>query len=115
MGDDRPYIERRGDSALFEFPVHWHLDDWPYLAWQPGVGGILTPPSQLRDMWLAEFEVAVSERRHVTYTMHPEAIGRGLRAVMLRELIEGMRERANVWFAPHRDVHAFVLSQPEPA
>jgi peptidoglycan-N-acetylglucosamine deacetylase len=109
MGDDRPYLERQAEATIFEFPVHWHLDDWPYLAWQPGFGGILTPPSQLRDMWLAEFEVAVAERRHVTYTMHPEAIGRGLRAVMLRELIAGMRERATVWFAPHRDVHAYVV------
>jgi peptidoglycan/xylan/chitin deacetylase (PgdA/CDA1 family) len=108
MGDDRPYLERHGEATIFEFPVHWHLDDWPYLGWHPSHRGPLTPPWQIRDMWLAEFEVALAEGRHVTYTMHPEVIGRGLRAAMLRELIIGMRERANVWFAPHREVHAFL-------
>jgi peptidoglycan-N-acetylglucosamine deacetylase len=108
MGDDRPYLEHHGGASIFEFPVHWQLDDWPYLAWHPSRGGILAPPTQLRDAWLGEFEVALAERRHVTYTMHPEATGRGSRAVMLRELIVGMRERGSVWFAPHRDVYAFL-------
>jgi peptidoglycan/xylan/chitin deacetylase (PgdA/CDA1 family) len=112
MGDDRPYLERQGERAIFEFPVHWHLDDWPLFGWHPSRGGIQTAPSVVRDMWLAEFEVALAERRHLTYTMHPEVTGRGLRAVMLDELIAGMRERANVWFAPHRDVHAFVQGGP---
>ena len=113
MGDDRPYLERRGTRTLFEFPVHWHLDDWPYLGWNPGKGGLLVPPSHVKEMWLAEFAVAAAERRHITYTMHPEAIGRGLRAAMLRELIVEMREHAHVWFAPHRDVHAFLHESTE--
>jgi peptidoglycan/xylan/chitin deacetylase (PgdA/CDA1 family) len=111
MGDDRPYLERLGDRTLFEFPVHWHLDDWPYLAWHPGSGGNLTPPARVKEMWLAEFAVAVSEGRHITYTMHPEVTGRGLRAAMLGELIGEMREHATVWFAPHRDVHAHIERQ----
>ena len=108
MGDDRPYLERVGDRTLFEFPVHWHLDDWPYLAWHPSTGGNLTPPSLVKEMWLAEFDVAAAEHRHLTYTMHPEVSGRGLRAAMLAELVVAMRERATVWFATHREVHAFL-------
>jgi peptidoglycan/xylan/chitin deacetylase (PgdA/CDA1 family) len=115
MGDDRPYLEQLDGRTLFEFPVHWHLDDWPYLAWHPSTSGNLTPPSQVKEMWLAEFEVAAAERRHITYTMHPEVTGRGLRAVMLNDLIVEMRERANVWFASHREVHAFLQGQPEAA
>ncbi len=64
-------------------------------------------------MWLAEFEVAASEGRHITYTMHPEVSGRGLRTAMLNDLIVEMRERANVWFAPHRDVYALLDGEPE--
>jgi hypothetical protein len=64
-------------------------------------------------MWLAEFEVAAAERRHITYTMHPEVAGRGLRAVMLNDLMVEMRERANVWFASHREVHALLQGRPE--
>jgi peptidoglycan/xylan/chitin deacetylase (PgdA/CDA1 family) len=110
MGDDRPYIERHGGGSIFEFPVHWHLDDWPLMAWHPGNGGNLLGPEHVKHQWLAEFESALSDGRHLTYTMHPEVSGRGLRAAMLTELIGEMRERANVWFATHRDVHAHVVA-----
>ena len=44
----------------------------------------------------------------MTYTMHPEVIGRGYRARLLDELVDQMSERATVWFATHGDVAAFV-------
>jgi hypothetical protein len=62
-----------------------------------------------RETWLAEFEAAKQERRHVTYTMHPEVIGRAHRANLLDELITRMSESAAVWFATHGDVAAFVV------
>ena len=49
------------------------------------------------------------DRRHVTYTMHPEVIGRGYRAQLLDGLIAEMRARAKVWFAAHGDVAALVM------
>ena len=48
------------------------------------------------------------ERRHVTFTMHPEVIGRGHRAALLERLIDEMRSRAKVWFAAHGDVARWV-------
>ena len=51
----------------------------------------------------------VRERRHVTYTMHPEVIGRGHRAALLERLIDAMRSNGpKVWFATHGDVAACV-------
>ena len=44
---------------------------------------MLAAPSGFFDTWMGEFEVALSERRHVTYTMHPEVIGRGYRMALL--------------------------------
>ena len=44
----------------------------------------------------------------MTYTMHPEVIGRGYRAKLLDRLITQMSESARVWFATHGDVAAFV-------
>ena len=41
-----------------------------------------------------EFDSARQDRRHVTYTMHPEVIGRGYRAQLLDRLIAPMTERA---------------------
>ena len=79
--------------------MHWSLDDWPHLHWRPGRGDAFTAPELFLATWLAEFESALRERRHVTFTMHPEVIGRGHRAALLERLIDEMRSKANVWFA----------------
>ena len=107
MGDDRPYTLENG---LLELPVHWSLDDWPHLHWKPGRGDAFTSPQAFLDTWLKEFESALRDGRHLTYTMHPEVIGRGYRMQLLDDLITEVRERADVWFATHADVAAFVTS-----
>lgn len=109
MGDDRPYFETLGERRILELPVHWSLDDWPHFAWAPSSGGALHHPDQVLDVWLREFDCAIQERRHVTYTMHPEVIGRGHRADLIRRMVEEMRARADVWFAPHHAVATHVL------
>jgi peptidoglycan/xylan/chitin deacetylase (PgdA/CDA1 family) len=106
MGDDRPYRY----EGMLELPVHWSLDDWPHLHWKPGRGDAFTSPQAFLDTWLAEFESAREDRRHVTFTMHPEVIGRGYRAHLLDRLIASMQERGHVWFATHGDVAAWVES-----
>jgi peptidoglycan/xylan/chitin deacetylase (PgdA/CDA1 family) len=105
MGDDRPYLH----DGLLELPVHWSLDDWPHLHWRPGRGDAFTAPDVFLATWLAEFESALRERRHVTFTMHPEVIGRGHRAALLERLIDALCAKANVWFATHGDVAALVM------
>jgi peptidoglycan-N-acetylglucosamine deacetylase len=107
MGDDRPYMLQNG---LIELPVHWSLDDWPHLHWKPGRGDAFTSPGDFLDTWLREFDSAHEDRRHLTYTMHPEVIGRGYRAQLLDEFIAKVRERSDPWFATHADVAAFVTS-----
>jgi peptidoglycan-N-acetylglucosamine deacetylase len=101
MGDDRPYLECYGGASILEFPVHWSLDDWPYFIWTSDAGGNLTAPDAFLATWIAEFESAVSDRRHMTLTMHPEVIGRGYRMTALRRLIDAMSERARVHFTTH--------------
>jgi peptidoglycan-N-acetylglucosamine deacetylase len=46
----------------------------------------------------------VAERRHVTFTMHPEVVGRGYRLAALARLITLMRERASIWFVRHDEL-----------
>ena len=108
MGDDRPYYETHGGARILELPVHWSLDDWPHFAWHRGGNEMLGAPSGFFDTWMGEFEVALSERRHTTYTMHPEVIGRGYRIALLGRLIEGMRDEGRVWFATHAQVEQFL-------
>jgi peptidoglycan/xylan/chitin deacetylase (PgdA/CDA1 family) len=109
MGDDRPYVEAYEDLRILELPVHWSLDDWPHLHWRPGRGDAFTAPEDFLATWLAEFDSALAEHRHITFTMHPEVIGRGHRAALLERLIVQMRERGVVWFAPHADVQRWVV------
>ncbi len=110
MGDDRPYVEEHGGGEILELPVHWSLDDWPHFAWTIDGGGTMQHPDTVLGVWLEEFESALADRRHVTFTMHPEVIGRGYRIQVLRRLIEEARGRANVWFATHAEVAAHVSS-----
>lgn len=108
MGDDRPYLEELGDRTMVELPVHWSLDDWPYFAWTIDHGGNVNNARDFEQVWLDEFDSALRDRRHITYTMHPEVIGRGYRIAALRRFLEQIRERGNIWFASHRDVVAHL-------
>ncbi|MQA75277.1 MAG: polysaccharide deacetylase family protein [Solirubrobacterales bacterium] len=104
MGDDRPYIEEVEGRSMLEFPVHWSLDDWPYFAYSGEGGGNVNNARDFEQVWLDEFESARRDGRHLTYTMHPEVIGRGYRIAALRRLLEEISGRAEVWFATHRQV-----------
>ena len=81
MGDDRPYAIASGDAAIVELPVHWSLDDAPHFA-------ATTDPAGLLAVWLAECRAAHAERRHVTYTLHPDILGRPHRLDVLRRLLD---------------------------
>ncbi len=112
MGDDRPYWETSDGRPLLELPVHWSLDDWPYFGWTPYQGGLLADPQAVERIWLEEFAAARADNRLVTYTMHPEVIGRGYCMRMLRRLIAAMRDQGRPWFATHGDISR--LAQPAP-
>jgi peptidoglycan-N-acetylglucosamine deacetylase len=115
MADDRPYWEVSGSAPLLELPGHWSLCDWPYFGYTPYHGGLLADPAAVERIWLEEFESARAERRVVTYTMHPEAIGRGYLIRMLDRVITGMRQRGRPWFATHGRIAALAKAPPEPA
>jgi len=115
MADDRPYWEVSGSAPLLELPGHWSLCDWPYFGYTPYHGGLLADPAAVERIWLEEFESARAERRVVTYTMHPEAIGRGYLIRMLDRVITGMRQRGRPWFATHGQIAALASAPPQSA
>ncbi|MGE0213502.1 MAG: polysaccharide deacetylase [Parvibaculaceae bacterium] len=90
------------EAPIWEFPVAWELDDFPYFHYSHKVSGRgLRSPEEVGDIWLAEFDYC---RRHVTdgvftLTTHPQIIGRGPRIAMLDRLIGTMRPEANVCFS----------------
>jgi peptidoglycan-N-acetylglucosamine deacetylase len=108
MGDDRPYLETWQGKSLLELPVHWSLDDWPRFGWSIDLGGNVASPDELYASWLAEFRAAKREGRHVTFTMHPEVIGRAYRLAQLEKLIDAIAADGGVWFARLDEVASHV-------
>ena len=112
MADDRPYWETSGGEPLLELPGHWSLCDWPLFGFTSRHGGLLADPAGVERVWLDEYESARRDRRVVTYTMHPEAIGRGYTMQMLERIVAGMRDRGRPWFATHTQIADLVGPPP---
>lgn len=106
MADDRPYVEEHAGSSMLELPVHWTLDDFPFFAFRPTFTGPLVPGAHVLELWRAEVAAAIDDRRHITFTMHPEIIGRGSRFAMLTAFAEYVTSLGSVWIAPHCEVAA---------
>ncbi len=113
MADDvRLHRVRRGDhhdrtrsdlgtpGPLVEVPISWALDDWPHF--EPGAKGVgpMSAPSKVEEIWLGELRYAWDREPGgiLTLTMHPEAIGRGHRLVMLERFIAVARSLEGVVF-----------------
>jgi peptidoglycan/xylan/chitin deacetylase (PgdA/CDA1 family) len=111
MADDRPYWVDVAGDWLLELPGHWSLCDWPYFGYTSQHGGLLADPAAVERIWLDEYESACRDGRAVTYTMHPEAIGRGYCMQMLERVVAAMRDRGRPWFATHAQIAA-LASQP---
>jgi peptidoglycan/xylan/chitin deacetylase (PgdA/CDA1 family) len=106
VSKDRP-LQRGEPAPIWEFPVHFSLDDWPHFTsnFDPYRVG-LSAPSKVLEIWAAEFDYM---RAHapggvLTLTMHPQVIGRGHRMAMLERLIEHILAGGNVRFARLIDV-----------
>ncbi len=110
MADDRPYeIMANGHpTGLVELPVEWILDDAP--LFNPR-GNSYSPPRDLMQVWIDEFDGAYEEGTMFVLTMHPHVIGHRSRMVALEGLIEHIRSRPDVWWATHRDAAEYVKAQ----
>jgi len=110
FGHDEPYRPRVpiGNGNLREFvelPVSWELDDAPYFLFSffPYMSGLSTP-SQVLEIWKAEFDGSYRVGGCFLLVVHPFCIGRHPRIAMLDELIGYIKTFPDVWFATHLDV-----------
>jgi peptidoglycan/xylan/chitin deacetylase (PgdA/CDA1 family) len=110
MADDRPYeIVANGEPTGFvELPVDWILDDAPLMN---PLGDRYSPPRDVLQVYKDEFDVAYAEGTTFVLTMHPHYIGHRSRIVVLRELIEYIRQRDDVWFGTHEEAVRWVRQQ----
>ena len=104
MDDVTPY--RHPGKQLAELPVQWTLDDAPHF-WFDGIAGWtrkISTPSEVREIWEAEFAGIREFGGAFVLTMHPQIIGRPGRLPLLDGLIAHVRDHADVWIATCRDI-----------
>ncbi len=101
--DFEPYYLRRGDRFppdgeyvfgesvdLVGIPFSWGLSDFQYFEFVPGFTVRQDAPSAVYEIWHGELVWAHANVPGGVYdlTLHPQAIGRGHRLVMVERLIE---------------------------
>jgi peptidoglycan/xylan/chitin deacetylase (PgdA/CDA1 family) len=110
FGHDEPYRPRVPitDGGLRDFvapPDWWALDDAPYFLFNffPYMSGLATP-SQVLEIWQAEFDGSYQACGCFLLVVHPFCIGRHPRIAMLDQLIEYIKSFPDVWFGTHLEV-----------
>ena len=110
MADDRPYelLQNGEPTGMVELPVEWILDDAPLLNPR---GNSYTPPRELLQVYIDEFDKAYEEGTMFLLTTHPHVIGHRSRIVILEELIAHIQQTGSVWWATHEQVARYVKEQ----
>jgi peptidoglycan-N-acetylglucosamine deacetylase len=110
FGHDEPYRPRVPVTGgplrdFVELPVSWELDDAPYFLFSffPYMSGLCTP-SQVLEIWKAEFDGSYQAGGCFLLVVHPFCIGRHPRIAMLDELISYIKSFPDVWFGTHLEV-----------
>jgi hypothetical protein len=107
MADDDAYelLENGEATGIVELPVEWIRDDAVYFNMNRFTGlRPYTPPADVYDIFLREFERAYDEGGLFLLTMHPHVIGHRSRIALLDRLVQHMKSFGDVWFATHEEV-----------
>lgn len=110
MADDSPYelLQNGQPTGIVELPVEWILDDAP--LFNP-LGNSYSPPRDVAQVWIDEFERAYADGTMLLLTMHPHITGHRSRIVALEQLITHIKTRPGVWFGTHRAAAEYVKGQ----
>jgi peptidoglycan/xylan/chitin deacetylase (PgdA/CDA1 family) len=105
---DGPFVWGR-ETSLVELPFTWGLDDFPLFehVWtRNGVNPGLSAPSHVFEIWAGDFSYLYDRIGEGVYilTMHPQAIGRGHRMLMLERLLDEIQAREGVTFRTMSEV-----------
>ncbi|HLI10798.1 MAG TPA: polysaccharide deacetylase [Alphaproteobacteria bacterium] len=106
MGDDIPYALRDDRGSLLEFPTDWTLDDWPHYVHNRDFHYMMpiSAPQRAMEVFRAEFDAAWQHGGLWISVWHPFVSGRLARFGAVLELIDYMKSKGGVWFAPLEDV-----------
>jgi peptidoglycan/xylan/chitin deacetylase (PgdA/CDA1 family) len=96
-------------TGIVEVPVEWIRDDAVYFSMHRFQSlRPYTPPTDVLDIFLREFDAAYAAGGLFQLTMHPHIIGPRSRIWILEEVIRHAKAKGDVWFATHAEVAKFV-------
>lgn len=87
------------ESSVLEFPVSWFLDDFPELESFKG-NALMQSNETVLARWIDSFNFAYERCAGgaMTWTLHPQTIGRAHNLVMLEKFLDHVTSFADVWF-----------------
>jgi peptidoglycan/xylan/chitin deacetylase (PgdA/CDA1 family) len=110
FADDVPLVLRTQQGSLIEIPVPDSVDDYNQYVSSRAFDYLMTisSPRQALEVFQAEFDAMWEFGGLWVSVWHPAVSGRLSRALAIRELIEHMCSKGDVWFATHEQVAAHV-------
>lgn len=114
FSDDDPYeiLQDGQPTGMVELPVEWIRDDAVYFMMNRfGAQRPYTPPADVLDIFLREFEGAYAEGGLFLLTMHPHVTGYRSRIFILEQLLERIAAKDDCWIATHAQIAAYCAEQ----
>jgi peptidoglycan/xylan/chitin deacetylase (PgdA/CDA1 family) len=110
FGDDIPYIIGNERGKVVELPSHYGLDDWPHYQFSRDFGTVMPIKSteHASQVFREEFDAAWDYGGLWVAVWHPFLSGRLARAAAIKQLIQYMHNKGDVWFATLEDIAAHV-------
>ncbi len=111
MDDIHPYehLHQGKPTGVVELPWHWSLDDVPYMVYSLRGQRAIQTNEHILAIWKAEFHAHYERGALFDLIMHPQAIGRPSRLVLLREFLQYVQTYPGVWFTRAAAVADHVL------
>lgn len=114
FSDDDPYeiVSEGRPTGIVELPVEWIRDDAAYFMMnRHGAQRPYTPPADVLDIFVREFEGAYAEGGLFLLTMHPHVIGYRSRIFILEEILSRVAAKGDCWIATHAAIARYCAEQ----
>lgn len=87
------------ELSILEFPVSWYLDDFPEFETFNG-NALIQSHDVVLKRWTDSFDFAYEHCQNglMTFTLHPQTIGRAHHMLMLERFVAHVSRRPGVWF-----------------
>ncbi len=110
MGDDNPYLIRQSGHELVELPSRWQLDDWPQFVHNHDLDFMMpiSNISKAKEVYMDEFEAMYAHGGIWVNCFHPFCSGQVARLMMVKQMMEEMQAKGDVWIATGEEVATYV-------